>query len=206
MKKRSLFLALVLMLVLAVSASALADTYYVKTDNGKTLNIRYDDTLASGVMARLAYGAKIDVLTFTKNGTWALFTYKGKTLDGEDFWGDAYVMARYLSKTNPGKYKGKGSSSQTSTTVTDTKSSTTVEQMNKLLAKPTFVAPYPITVHATRASGWVYLRWLPSRQSEMIATYPDGKTLNVLAQLTDWYQVQDPDTGRVGFIYKSYVN
>ena len=70
-------------------------------------------------------------------------------------------------------------------------------------AKP--VTPYTITVRPTRASGWVYMRWLPSRNAAQAATYGANQQLTVLAELKDWYQVQDPATGRVGFIYKSYI-
>ncbi len=49
------------------------------------------------------------------------------------------------------------------------------------------------------------MRWIPSRYSRQIATYSANQQLTVIAELKDWYQVQDPATGRVGFVYKSYI-
>ena len=58
----------------------------------------------------------------------------------------------------------------------------------------------------SRATGWVNLRWAPSVEAERIATCPQGKELTVLAELSDWYQVQDPVTGMIGFISRQYVS
>ncbi|MBR4500296.1 MAG: SH3 domain-containing protein [Clostridia bacterium] len=57
----------------------------------------------------------------------------------------------------------------------------------------------------SRASGWVNLRWAPSLEADIIATCPQGKTLIVLSEMKDWYQVKDPITGMTGFIGSKYV-
>lgn len=49
------------------------------------------------------------------------------------------------------------------------------------------------------------LRNGPSMDSEVIAVFNKNKWLNVLAQIGDWYAVFDPDTGKVGCVYKAYL-
>ena len=69
------------------------------------------------------------------------------------------------------------------------------------------IVPVSFTVVArpSRASGWVNLRWAPSTEAERIAACNQGKELVVLAELRNWYQVQDPVTGMIGFISRQYV-
>ena len=61
------------------------------------------------------------------------------------------------------------------------------------------------SMRPTRASGWVYMRWFPSKSAETLASLPANYELTVIAELKDWYQVSDPESGKVGFVYKSYV-
>ena len=114
-------------------------------------------------------------------------------------------MSRYLVRNKPAPYDPSSAPAETGSKNFDTASATTVEQMNTLLASAKPVAPYTVTVRPVRASGWVCMRWLPSRNSTQIATYSGSQQLTVIAELKDWYQVEDPDTGRVGFVYKSYI-
>ena len=46
----------------------------------------------------------------------------------------------------------------------------------------------------------------PSTEAERIATCGQGKELIVLTEMTNWYQVQDPATGMIGFISRQYVS
>ena len=67
------------------------------------------------------------------------------------------------------------------------------------------VSPYTVVARPSRASGWVNLRWAPTTEAERIATCPQGKELTVLVEMKSWYQVQDPETGMIGFISNQYV-
>ena len=67
------------------------------------------------------------------------------------------------------------------------------------------MAPYVVIVRPSRASGWVNMRWAPSKDTEILATYRSGARLTVIAETQSWYQVTDPDTEATGFIMKSYV-
>lgn len=49
------------------------------------------------------------------------------------------------------------------------------------------------------------LRNGPSMDSEVITVFNKHKWLNVLAEIGDWYAVFDPETGKVGCVYKAYL-
>ena len=197
MKKGISLMLSMMLLVLAVSA-ALSESqgtvYYVYTSNGKGLNVRSSMSTAdnSNIIGSLEYGTK--VITYGVKDGWAMIDYKNTT---------GYIMFRFLVKTKPDPYKSSGNPEQE--TKDPVKEASTVAQMNALIASAKFVEPYTVTVRPTRASGWVYMRWFPSRTAEEIATFGASYQLTVIAELKDWYQVSDPATGRVGFIYKSYV-
>ena len=202
MNRKKLFAAVAMALALVLlAASAMAETYWVKTGDGKTVNVRWEDSTAGSVMTRLKYGTKIDVLAFTKGGTWALFTYNGKTLDGDEHYGDAYVMAKFLVPYKPEPYS-RSSSSATPEQTQNTGSS----GMNALFSQARLVTPYTVTVRPTRSSGQVNVRWAPSKSSTLLRAYPANSQFTVIAELgTDWYQIQDPESGAVGFLNKAYI-
>ena len=196
----SVMLAIV---ILAVSAcAALAEdngsVMYVYTGNGKGLNVRSSMSLTEdNYITSLPYGTKV----FTYGTPQPGWTYiEIGNISG-------YVMSRYLVKNKPAPYDGSSGSSASEADPRnfDTRAATTVEQINTLLISATAVTPYIVTVRPTRASGWVYMRWIPSRNAEQVATFAANKQLIVIAELKDWLQVQDPDSGKVGFVYKSYI-
>ena len=203
--KKIISLILAVMLLAALASAAFSEsqgtTMYVCTKNGKPLNVRSsmstDDD--SNIIGSLKYGTM--VITYGTQNGWAMIDYGNTT---------GYIVYRYLSKENPGTYKASDSSSaqkttQKTTESSSTKDASTVTQMNKLVDSAKFVTPYTVTVRPARASGWVYMRWFPSKSAETMATFRANYELTVIAELTDWYQVSDPESGKVGFVYKSYV-
>ena len=40
---------------------------------------------------------------------------------------------------------------------------------------------------------------------QLLKAYPAGSQVRVIAELTNWYQVEDPLTGVVGFVNTAYV-
>ena len=197
-----LILAVMMLAVLAVSATAESQgkEMYVYTQNGKDLLVRSSmSTTEDNVITTLPYGSKVFTYGSPQPG-WTYIEIGGTS---------GYVMSRFLVKGKPAARGSSSSGTASGTTQPnskdfDTRSATTVEQMNTLLASARAVEPYTVTVRPARASGWVYLRWLPSRHSTQIATYGANQELTVIAELKDWFQVQDP-AGRVGFVYKSYI-
>lgn len=204
----SLLLAIIMMMAAALPAvlaedntpDARAGYYYVKTENGKGLNVR--DGINGKKVGSLKYGTRIYVDTFT-TPQWALITYKYDNGYGLGEYA-AWVSTRYLTRKDPGKYQG---SSPASTNTATTAAGDTLAAINAIFRTARQVdAPYTVVSRPSRASGWVNLRWAPSTEAERIATCPQGKTLTVLAEMKDWYQVKDPVTGMIGFISSKYVS
>ena len=46
---------------------------------------------------------------------------------------------------------------------------------------------------------------VPSAETPKMGTYASGYKLTVIAETRNWYQVEDPKTGKVGFVSKLYV-
>ena len=197
MKKLIGLILAVVMMVAAVSA-ALAESQgtemYVYTENGKGLTVRSSmSTTEKNFVDSLPYGAKVFAYGSPKPG-WTYIEYGNQ---------HGYVMSRFLVKTKPAPFAPGGTTPAAGSF--DTRAAVSVEQINTLLTSAKSVTPYSVMVRPTRASGWVYLRWLPTRNSEQMATFGANYQLTVIAELKDWYQVQDPETGKVGFVYKSYI-
>ena len=189
-----MLVALTLMLAAFVPAAmageegpnAHAGYYYVKTGNGKGLNVR--DNPNGKVVGSLKYGTRVYVDAFSSS-EWALITYRYDNGHGKGDYA-AYVSTRFLVRNNPGKYQGASSS----------KSAAGVSGTEIAVA-----SPYTVVSRPDRASGWVNLRKAPSTDAKVLAKCYMGKTLTVLAELRGWYQVQDPATGVIGYISSRYV-
>jgi len=200
MKKRLLALTAVMILVLSVCmTSALAyETMYVRTGNGKTLNVRSEPATGDNVLLRLPYGEQVTVDYHLGNG-WSCIMLAGAYDVG-------YVQTKFLVSKNPGKYVPSSADADLMPKATS-KESYTMDQLNEVLKTARKVAnPYTVTLYPTRSSGWVYMRWVPSRNSQYVATYAGGTQVEVIAEIKDWYQVRDTATGNVGFVYTSYIH
>lgn len=201
MTKRLLSLALIaMMMALLIPAVVVAQdewTMYVYTDNGKSLNVRRDPSMGNNIIGSLNYGDAVSVRMTSAKG-WATIVWAG----GDGY--VAYVQSRFLVPYKPApKSSGSGSNSQNAGATTD--AAKVLSAMNAEFVTGKKVSPYTVISRPARASGWVNLRWAPTTEAERIATCPQGKELTVLAELKNWYQVQDPATGMIGFISRQYV-
>ena len=204
----SLALALLLLCVTPVFA---ASTMYVYTDNRKPLNVRSGPFVGENLIATAPYGSALTVTQLREDG-WAVIQWRpGVT---------AYVQSRYLQWTRP----------DLSTPVPATPTPTAVptatpyrsNSASKVTAAPSYytdslitlnaefrtartVTPYTVIVRPARSSGWVNMRWAPSKDVELITTYRNGARLTVIAETQSWYQVVDPNTEATGFIMKTYT-
>ena len=206
MPKRLLSLALVAimaaMLLPAVVASADEWTMYVFTDNGHTLNVRRDPMTGDNIIGQLKYGEAVSVRMTSANG-WATIDWAA----GDGY--VAYVQSRYLSPYKPApiaQATQKPSSTPKPADKAASDAAKTLSDMNAEFKSAVKVSPYTVISRPSRASGWVNLRWAPTLEAERIATCPQGKELTVLAELKNWYQVQDPETGMIGFISRKFVS
>ncbi len=205
MKMRTVSLILVFVLLAALIPAAMAEDntpnktagyYYVNTANGKSLNVR--STPGGKIVGSLKNGTKIYCYYKDGGNGWALIDYQYNMPGVGKGTYACYISSRYLSKTKPSDTPSpSGSSSGTS--------SDPMEAMNKEFAAAKSVTPYTIYVRPTRVSGWVNLRWAPSKSAPVMATYKANAKLTVIRELKNWYQVQDTETGNVGFMDKSFV-
>lgn len=204
LKKLISLLLIAVLTAMLIPSLAVADSYYgtqwVYTDNGKSLHVRSTPTTGNNIIGSLKYGAEVTVIQMYANG-WAQILWEQNEY-GE--FGAAYVQRRYLVNHKP-------SSKPTPPSPTAAPASGTADltkafaAMNAEFATGKQVTPYTVVARPARASGWVNLRWAPSTEAERIATCKQGKELTVLAETKNWYQVQDPETGMIGFISRSYT-
>ena len=195
MTKRLLSLALIALMLVMFIPAAVADYYqYVYTDDGKTLNVRSYPGQGDNVIGHLKYGTKIEVINTMPNG-WSTIPWATSASTV------AFVQSRFLVNYQPSPKKTSSSSSKASSA----SANTVLSDMNAEFASAKSVEPYTVAARPSRASGWVNLLWAPSSESERITTCAQGKELIVIAELKNWYQVEDPDTGKIGFISRSYV-
>ena len=200
----SLLLAVVLAAALFVPVLAEDDTpsptagyYYVYTENGKGLNVRA--TPGGEIVGSLKYGTRIYCYYRDGGNGWALIDY---TYDMPGVGRGTYacfVSSRFLVKNKPAPKSSSGSSSSKTTTADP------LEELNAEFRSAKAVAPYVVYTRPTRASGWVNLRWAPSKSAEIMGTYKANEALTVIQELANWYQVEDPATGVVGFIDKAFI-
>ena len=172
-------LALVLVAALCapllVSAYADAMVYYVNTANKKSLNMRSSTDLGNNILTSIPNGAAVVVYEFLNNNTWAHIGYGGR---------DGYVMTRYLSLTPP--------STQPSTT----------ESLSFKDFKSTY---YLASVKPSTPSGYVNMRWAPSKSTAVHDIYYSGSTLQVIAESKTWCQVYDTQKNICGFMMKEFL-
>lgn len=190
-KLLSLALAALLLLSLAVSASAKTlfnDTMYVYTENGKSLNVRSTPEKGDNIIGSLKYGAKVKVTEF--QGDWACIQYTPDLI--------AYVQSRYLQWYKPDP---KPAPRPTEKPEPDDEE----KKKEAELRSETEIEPVTLQAKATRASGWVNMRLEPSKATRRIEACADGIELIADAETTNWYHVTDPATGNSGYVHKNYV-
>ena len=204
MKKR--FVSMILVLILAILGLLPAVTaedqesagdpgyWYVNTENGKSLNVR--DAPGGEIVGSLRNGSRVHVRVYTDEN-WAMITYKyTKEGFGEGTF-PAWVNRRFLSRKKP--------ETSASAKKTEQPAADPLEELNKEFKEAVKITPIKVTVRPSRASGWVNMHWAPSNSTEVIATYKANDTLLAIRELPNWYQVEDQDTGDVGFINKAFV-
>ena len=197
MLKKILTMAVAAMLVLGMMIPVVshAETVmYVYTENGKSLNARSAPFTGDNIVKEFPFGEKVYVDYHLGNG-WTALYWAGGDYD------HLYVQTRFLVYDKPTK---KPTPKPSNKPAGD--SSGTVAELNKIFKTYKLVdTPYSITVRPVRASGWANVRFAPSKQAELVSTHKDGEQLLVIAELKDWYQVENPDTGAVGYISTKFV-
>lgn len=188
-----LILALITVALIALPVIGLADEggeyMYVKTGNGKTLNVRQEPKMGDNIIGSIAYGKKVRVYQYANGGKWALVEPTDWSMSNP-----GWVMTSYLVPNNPGKYKKQESTAKTSKKETKDIYSTMVH-----------VDPYQATVKPSKSGDFVNVRWAPSKSAAVMTLLYGGTEVTVLCEGEGWNQVQDMNTGYVGFVDASFL-
>ena len=178
--------------LLGIDMSQYPKTMYVYTENGGKLNVRREPKSGDNVIEQLEYGAQVTVEgPVVINADWMCIRSK-KGVNGI-----GYVMARYLVNTQPKDAKKKNEEAERKANL---------EELNRQLKSAKSLAqPLMLSVRASRASGWVNFRVGPGVAADRIASLPDGRELKAIGETDKWYQAIDLESGKTGYISKSYV-
>ena len=186
MKKRvlSMFIAamlLVTLMVPAFTASAMIGPQYVKTSNGKALNMRFGPSKDFDIVIKIPYGAQVSSYEYYDNN-WAYVTYNGYS---------GYAMSRYFSSTKPSKV---------------TPQPTAKPADGTTLFKSFTAVNYYVTVRPSTPTGYVNMRWAPSKTMPIKGTYRADALLHVISENGTWAQVYDENTNTCGFMMLSFLS
>jgi len=193
MTKRILSLMLAAVLVLAVFLPAAAEeiqedkTYYVYTENGLALNVRKEP--GGEIIGELPFGTKVQVISFI-NENWAAILFQDQI---------AYVNTRFLIDVEPEALKKIIEEEQATIT------GDPITDINAEFKSAKTVTQYKVKMRPARVTSWVNMRWVPSETGMILGHYKAGEELVVLKELDHYLQVQDPDTGDVGYIHKKFA-
>ena len=196
MLKRILSMALAAVLALAMlTGAAFAEevteeesrTYYVYTENGKGLNVRSAPN--GDIIGELNYGEEVKVYGII-NDTWAMIHFMNDE--------PGYVNVRFLIDIKPEELQ------KLMEEELDNVTGDPMTDIEAEFASAVDVKDYKITARPARVTSVVNMRWIPSETGRIIAQYKATEELVVLKELKYYLQVQDPDTGDVGYIHKKF--
>lgn len=191
MFKRTLILVTVLVLALTVCSTAFAATKWIKTNNGKPANARSAPDVNSDWVGEFPYGSEVYTMgSAPVNGYTELS-------NGGGMW----VLTKFLVNSKPGPYVPGGNSGKSS-------SSSSGDTQNVIYSEfkaARWVTPYEVVTCHNRSSGVINMRFAPSKNAPLVEAYKPGETLTVICELKDWIEVQDPETGKVGFIRHDFL-
>ena len=196
MSKRILSLVMILTLIMTLAAAVPTTasaiyTAYSACNNGKALNVRSGPGKEYPVIGSIPYGEQTAVDHDLGNG-WS-----------ELVWGSVpgYAMTGLMSRMKPAPYVAPTNKQDDNKTA-----ATGNTPLNNLFLQARMVTPYNIVLKGARASGSANVRWAPSKASTLLKAYPAGTEMKVIAELgAEWFQVEDPLTGAVGFVNNAYV-
>lgn len=186
MKRLSVLLIAAVLLVATMSV-ACAATMYVDTANHKTLNLRSHDT--GKVIAQIPYRAAVEVHSFFQSDTCAYVTYNGQF---------GWVYTRYLNWNRPAKSSTAVNTVKNTASTVSNKSTNVFSGMKKVTA-------YDAVVQPGTPTGYVNLRWAPSKQAAIHGVYYIGNSVRVIAESKYWAQVIDNKSGECGYMLKKFL-
>ena len=187
--KRVAALLLAFALLFAFSVVAFANempaelTRYVYTENGKGLNCRSSpQTNIDNVIAKIPYGTEVYIFE-TYDHTWTYIMWNNV---------EGYVMTRFLRSSPPSPKPQP----------IPTKVPAPSGEINYTNFENT---SYMVFVRPSTPSGFVHMRWAPSKATTIRKDYYANASLLVIAQNNTWAQVLDLQTNEVGFMMRQFI-
>ena len=159
---------------------------YVNTANGKGLNMRSRPNTSGKILTTIPNGAA-DTLFWYENNSWAYVAYRS-------YFG--FCMTRHLSENQVSAPKPAAKPSTPASKVEDPKNMYNGFQH----------VSYEVAVRPSTPSGFVNMRWAPSKSADVQCIYYADTVLQVLATNGVWSQVYDVMTDQCGFIMNEYLN
>lgn len=205
--KKALIWVLVLALMLPLMASVARaeemtgySEMYVKTDNGGSLTVRAEPNKNAKAVGKVQYRQIVYWdWSYAGNDGWSRIAF------GANNYG--YVQTRYLVSEDPGPYQKPTKAPATPKPTANPKKE--AEELKKKQAEldselksEKEIDPIYIQVRTKRASGWVNFRVGPSTLTSKITTLPSGKELIAEGETKNWWRARDPETNKVGYIFK----
>ena len=167
-------------------------TMYVYTENKGKLNVRSEPKSGNNIVDKLDYAAEVIVESpVVINPEWCCIRNQ-KAPDGI-----GYVMTRYLVNSKP---------SDAEKVAKEKERKANLEELDRQTASfRALETPLLIVVRATRTSGWINFRTGPGVAADRIASLPDGRELKAIGETDKWYQAVDAESGKTGYVSKTYV-
>ena len=190
---------LALMLPLIPAVTHADDTFgfsemYVKTDNGKKLAVRAEPNKDAEIVGYAEYGHQVLV-------DWG---YAGNDGWSRLIWGsvDGYVQTRYLVSKKPAAYKSPEQKKAEEAKKQAEEAKAAQKKLDNELKSEKEISPCYIAVRPSRSTGKVNYRVGPSTLTSVITSFPSGKELIAIGETTNWWRAKDPDTDKIGYIFK----
>lgn len=158
-------------------------TLYVSTANGKSLNMRARPDSNGKILTTIPNGSAVTLFWY-ENSSWAYVAYRS-------YFG--FCMIRHLTEKEPaaGNTTGNAAAAQ--------------EDPNKMYKGFKHVS-YRAAVKPSNPTGFVNMRWAPSKSAKVQSIYYADTILHVLATNGTWSQVYDVQTNQCGFMMNAYLN
>lgn len=189
----SMLIALILILTamtFVTTASAQCSEMYVVSKNGKGVHVRAAPSKSAEILRTVPYGEVVLVdWSYAGNDGWSRLVWGS--------YGDAYIMTQFLSSTKPGP--------KPTPDPAEEEKKAEQEKLKREQKSEHAVDPYYIIAQPTRASGWVNFRTGPSKTTARVRSFSGGQELLVIAETDNWYKAQDLETGKEGYLNKSYA-
>ena len=196
--KRIILIAGIFTLVICLASASLAETYYVYTENGKTLNLR--SATDNRVIANIPYGTALEPDDELSTESAAYVTYKDES---------GYVKWKYLVKEKPAPRKKNSATPAPTAVPMQYTQSSPIQSQAENSGSPSYnslFSGFQMNRRRTTLKQAAPMRWVPDMSAPIMRNYQEGQEFEVLVENSSWCQVLDTVSGLCGFIQKTVLD